>query len=157
VLDDPAVTGAGGAYLSAGATDPVYERIESWLTQSIAGVPAMVIPAKGNGIYQLRIYESHSEQAARKKIEMFNTGELEIFRRAGLAAVFFGETIVGPAMPNLTYMLSFTDMAAKDAAWKTFIADPEWTKLKNTPGFTDKEIVSKITNLILVPAAYSQI
>jgi hypothetical protein len=157
LLDDPKVASVGGAYLAVAATEPIYERVESWLTRSIAGMPSMNIPAKGNGIYQLRIYESHSEQAARKKIEMFNTGELEIFRRAGLAAVFFGETVVGPAMPNLTYMLSFADMAAKDAAWKTFSSDPAWAKLKTTPGFTDKEIVSKITNLILIPAPYSQI
>ena len=71
--------------------------------------------------------------------------------------MFFGETIIGPLMPNLTYMLAFADGAAKDAAWNTFRSDPEWAKLKTTPGFTDKEIVARITNLLLVPAACSQI
>ena len=157
LLADAAVQQAGGAYLSAAAEEPVYERVESWLTQGIPGMPTLEAPAKGSGVYQLRIYESHSEKAAKKKIEMFTIGELAIFKRCGLNAVFFGETIVGPLMPNLTYMLAFPDMAAKDQAWNTFRADPEWAKLKTTPGFTDKEIVSRITNLLLVPATCSQI
>ena len=157
LLADAALQQQGATYLDAPATDVVYERVESWLTQGIAGMPAMAVPAKGSQVYQLRIYESPSEKTAKKKIEMFNIGELAIFKRSGLNAVFFGETIVGPLMPNLTYMLSFSDAAAKDMAWNTFRVDPEWTKLKTTPGFTDKEIVSRITNIVLVPTPYSQI
>lgn len=157
LLADATLQQQGAAYLNALAADAVYERIESWLTQGIAGMPAMTVPAKGSQVYQLRIYESPSEKTAKKKIEMFNIGELAIFKRSGLNAVFFGETIVGPLMPNLTYMLSFSDAAAKDQAWNTFRVDPEWTQLKTTPGFTDKEIVSRITNIVLVPAPYSQI
>jgi len=157
LLTDSALQQQGAAYLDAPATDAVYERVESWLTQGIAGMPAMAVPAKGSQVYQLRIYESPSEKTGKKKIEMFNIGELEIFKRSGLNAVFFGETIVGSLMPNLTYMLSFSDTAAKDQAWNTFRVDPEWTKLKTTPGFTDKEIVSRITNIVLVPTPYSQI
>lgn len=157
LLSDAAVQKAGAAYVDASATDAVYERVESWLTKGIEGMPGVEVPAKGSKLYQLRIYESHGEKAAKKKIEMFNMGELAIFKRCGLTAVFFGETIVGPLMPNLTYLLAFNDTAVKDAAWNTFRVDPEWAKLKATPGFTDKEIVSRITNIVLVPAACSQI
>jgi len=157
LLADPNLAAKAGAYLTAPATDPIYERVESWLTKGIGGMPAMAAAPKGAQTYQLRVYESHSEKAAKKKIEMFDIGELAIFQRCGLNAVFFGETIVGPLMPNLTYLLAFSDAAAKDQAWNTFRVDPEWAKLKTTPGFTDKEIVSKITNILLVPAPYSQI
>jgi hypothetical protein len=157
LLADEGVQKAGVAYLGVPATDPIYERIESWLTRGIDSMPALAVPAKGNQVYQLRIYESHSEAAGRKKIEMFDMAELAIFRRCGMEPVFFGGTIVGPNMPNLTYMLTFKDTAAKDAGWGKFRVDPEWAKLKATPGFTDKEIVFRITNLMLTPAAYSQI
>ena len=67
-------------------------------------------------IFELRVYESHSRQAAKKKIDMFNEGgEIAIFRKTGLQPVFFGETLFGPAMPNLTYMLVFDSMASRDA------------------------------------------
>jgi hypothetical protein len=157
LLSDTTLEHTGAAYLNAPATDVVYERVESWLTKGIDGMLTMSVPPKGSRVYQLRIYESPTEKTAKKKIEMFNIGELEIFKRSGLNAVFFGETIVGPLMPNLTYMLAFNDAAAKDQAWNTFRVDPEWTKLKTTPGFTDKEIVSRITNIVLVPATCSQI
>lgn len=157
ILAESTVQQAGAAYLAAPADEPIYERIESWLTRGIEGLPSLQLPAKGSQTYQLRVYESHSEKAAKKKIEMFNIGELAIFKRCGLNAVFFGETIVGPQMPNLTYLLAFNDATAKDQAWNTFRADPEWAKLKTTPGFTDKEIVSHITNIVLVPKPFSQI
>lgn len=157
LLSDTSLERKGAAYLNAPATDAVYERVESWLTKGIDGMLTMAVPTKGSQIYQLRIYESPSEKTAKKKVEMFNISELAIFKRCGLNPVFFGETIVGPLMPNLTYMLAFSDAAAKDQAWNTFRVDPEWTKLKTTPGFTDKEIVSRITNIVLVPAACSQI
>ena len=48
-------------------------------------------------------------------------------------------------------------MAAKDAAWSKFGTDPEWKKLSTTPGYTDPEIVSNISNVLLRPAPYSQI
>ena len=60
-------------------------------------------------------------------------------------------------MPNLTYLLVFSDDEARKAAWKKFGSDPEWQVLKAKPGFTDKEIIRKITNILLTPAPYSEI
>jgi hypothetical protein len=60
-------------------------------------------------------------------------------------------------MPNLTYMLVFPDEAGRAAAWSRFGKDAEWHKLRATPGYGDKEIVSHITNKLLTPASYSEI
>lgn len=145
-------------YLAAPASDPVFARIESSLLVPIEGMPKLEKPDTSKPrLLNLRIYESHNERAAKKKIEMFNKGELAIFRRVGLTPVFFGETVVGSAMPNLTYLLVFPDDAGREAAWKRFREDPEWLKLKAIPEYADKEIVSRITNKILSPAAFSEI
>ncbi len=147
-----------GDYLAAPATAPVYTRIESSLLAAIDGMPKLAKPdASKPRLLNLRIYESHNERAGKKKIEMFNQGELAIFRRVGLTPVLFGETIIGSAMPNLTYLLAFPDEASRKAAWDKFRQDPEWLKLKAIPEYADKEIVSRITNLILTPTAYSEI
>lgn len=154
---------AGAAYLNVPATDPAFLGIETSLMRAFDGMPTLELPsgAAQNGrrarIFELRTYESHSEKAARKKIEMFNTGEIAIFRRAGLQPVFFGETLAGRNMPNLTYMLVYDDMAAHDRQWSAFASDPEWKKLSTTPGYTDPEIVTSISNMYLRPTAYSQI
>ncbi|MCX6903633.1 MAG: NIPSNAP family protein [Verrucomicrobia bacterium] len=152
---------AGADFANAPATDPVYVRMESSLMVAFDGLPKLEAPAaaaeKKPRIFELRTYESHSKKANKKKIEMFNVGEIAIFRRAGLAPVFFGETLIGPKLPNLTYMLTYENMVAREANWAKFGADPEWKKLSTTPGYTDPEIVSNISNVMLRPAAFSQI
>jgi hypothetical protein len=84
-------------------------------------------------------------------------GEIEIFKRDGLTPVFFASNVFGAALPSLTYMLTFPDFAAREKGWATFRADPEWQKLRTTAGYTDGEIVSNITDVLLRPAPYSQI
>jgi hypothetical protein len=154
---------AAESYLSAPATDPAFVRVDVSVMRSITGLPHLALPFGGGDagrrarIFELRTYESHSEMAARKKIEMFNTGEIAIFRKAGLTPVFFGQTLAGRNMPNLTYMLVYEDMPAHDREWAAFGADPDWRKLSTTPGFTDPEIVQNITNMFLRPTPYSQI
>ncbi len=71
--------------------------------------------------------------------------------------MFFGETPIGSRMTNLTYMLAFEDMAARERSWATFRADPEWKQLWSTPGLTDAEIASNVTSVLLRPVPYSQI
>ena len=149
---------AAAKYLEAPASAPIYSRIESSLMAAIEGMPKLAKPdAAKPRLLNLRIYESHNERAGKKKIEMFNKGELAIFRRVGLTPVFFGETILGALMPNLTYMLLFPDEAGREAAWTRFRDDAEWKKLRAIPEYADKEIVSRITNKILTPASYSEI
>lgn len=149
---------AAKEYLAARPDDPVYTRIDSALLGAIEGMPRLAKPDTSKPrLLNLRIYESHNERAGHKKIEMFNKSELAIFRRVGLTPVFFAETLVGAAMPNLTYMLVFPDDAGRQAAWARFIKDEEWLKLKAIPEYADKEIVSHITNKILTPASYSEI
>jgi hypothetical protein len=122
-------------------------------------MPSLETPVTSPGrVLQLRIYESPSVKTGQKKIEMFNDGgEIAIFRRTGLHPVFFGESLVGAKMPNLTYMLAFESAEELKANWEKFIGDPEWKRLSKMPEYSDKVILSGITNLVLKPADYSQI
>ena len=150
---------AGAAVLDAPMSDPAFVRVESTLLRAIAAMPTPE-PGAGAGsaasrICELRTYESHSDRAALNKLQMFNAGEVPIFRRTGLTPVFFGETVVGAKMPSLNYMLTFADMAARDAAWAAFGKDPDWKTLSGDPQY--RENVSAISDLILRPTAYSQL
>lgn len=152
---------AGAAYLNVPATEPGYVRLETSLLAAFSGMPKLEVPPstaeRRPRLFELRVYESHSKKANLTKIDMFNKGEIAIFRRTGLRPVFFGETLVGPRLPNLTYMLTFDDAVQRDKNWGAFVGDPEWKKLSTTPGYTDGEIVSNISNVLLSPAPYSQI
>jgi hypothetical protein len=152
---------AGKAFLSAPVTDPAFNRMESSLLVAFRGVPRLEVPraAAGGGprIFELRRYESHSDQAVAAKVGMFNSAELEIFRRNGLHAVFFGEALIGPRLPNLTYLLTFEDVGDREESWAAFRADPEWLRLKATPGLDNADLLTNIHNVLLAPAACSQI
>ena len=158
---DPEFLKAGAAYINAPATEPGYVRLETSLLAAFTGMPKLEVPPataeRAPRLFELRIYESHSKKANLTKIKMFNEGEIAIFRRTGLRPVFFGETLIGSRLPNLTYMLTFDSIEQRDRNWSAFVADPEWKKLSATPGYTDAETVSNISNVLLSPAPYSQI
>ena len=149
----------GAEFLNAPASDPAYTRMESALLLAFKGMPHIDRPITSPGrIFQLRIYESPSVMTGQKKIEMFNdAGEIDIFKQVGLHAVFFGERLVGPKMPNLTYMLSFESEDELKANWKKFGSSAGWQRLKKMEEYADKKILCNITNLILKPAPCSQL
>jgi hypothetical protein len=146
-------------YNSAGELN--YIRMENSLLRAFDSIPGIEVPPgdakRAPRIFELRTYESPSVKASKTKIKMFDDAEIKIFRRCGMLPVFFGETLIGRNLPNLTYMLAYDDLAMRDKVWKTFGADPEWQKLRATPGLTDPEIVSNISNSILRPMPFSPI
>jgi hypothetical protein len=138
-----------------------YERVETSLLRAFDGYPNVTPPPndgkRAGRLFELRQYESNNSATLKRKIKMFHDGEIGAFQRAGAQPVFFAETIVGPRQPNLTYMLSYQDLAVRDTVWKAFGADPQWQKLRATAGLSDAEIVSNITNYLLSPLPFSQI
>jgi hypothetical protein len=153
---------ASAAHRDLPPSDPAYVRIDSQLMVAFPGMPKLEVPAAAAGnkprLFELRTYESHSKKAHKTKVEMFGKGgEIAIFRRTGLTPVFFGQNLIGSRLPSLTYMLVFDDLAARERNWAAFVADPEWKKLSATPGYTNEEIVTNITSLILRPTPYSQV
>ena len=149
-------------FWDAPAGSPPFTGIESSLLRAFPGYPKVTPPAsaatKGKRIYQLRQYQSPTNAYHVRKVEMFHAGEFGIFEKAGAHAVFYADALIGPRLPNLTYMLSFPDMAALEASWEKFGADPDWKKLSNDAKYKfDPPTVSNITSLVLRPLACSQI
>jgi hypothetical protein len=154
---DTVLTPQANAVLATPMKDPVYERFECQLMMGFTQCPGVEVPSLSpDRVLQLRIYESHNDERALRKIEMFNEGgEIALFRRLGVNPVFFGQSIAGTFLPNLTYMVGFESPAALEAAWAAFVAHPDWEKLKADPKYA--ETVSRITNTILRPLPCSQI
>lgn len=158
LLQDQTFLADGAAFLDAGNENRACQRIESSLLLAFEGMRELETPSKKDTrVFQLRIYESPSVKTGQKKIEMFNVGEIAIFRKTGLNPVFFGEAVAGAKMPNLTYMLGFDDEEAQKTGWSTFVKHPEWKEISGKPEYADKKILCGITNILLKPAPYSQI
>jgi len=150
---------AGAPYLQAAKEMPAYDRFDSWLMLAFSGMPKIELSAlskEGKArIFEMRTYESHSESKALKKVEMFNSGEIQTMREVGLAPVFYGQGLVGGNLPHLTYLLCSESEEAHTKQFGDFGKHPVWNKLKNDPQYADT--VSKIINRYLEPKAYSQI
>lgn len=161
IHQDQEFLSAAAPFWNAPASAPAFNRIDVSLLAAFHGWPRITPPgppaAPGKRIFQLRTYESPSHQDHIRKVEMFHSGEFDIFRAAGFHPVFFGDTLIGTRMPSLTYMLAFDSLAQLDAQWTTFRSDPAWQKLSHSPRFAYEPIVSNITNLVLSPLKMSQI
>lgn len=148
------------AYLTLEADEAAFDRVDSMLLYAFSGMPELAVPGDGkaqNRLFELRTYESYSEYTALIKVNMFNDGEIELFEKVGLPAVFYGSAIAGGNLPQLTYMLVHDDEQAQKAGWTNFIRSPEWAALQKKDPYAGKKLVSKIIKTMLVATDYSQI
>lgn len=157
--EDKAFNQALEAYYAAAGLG--YQRIDVSLLRCVDWMPKIEPPPLEKGkaprVFELRVYESNNNATLRRKVGMFDNGEAAIFRRVGIRPVFFGTALAGTGLPNLTYMVCYDDLASREKAWRTFLADPEWEKLRATPGLSDAEIVSNIGSSLLRPLPFSPI
>ena len=161
LTEDAAFRKAAEPFWGAPAAQPPFVRYESSLMIAFAGWPKLRVPGstatKGKRIFQLRTYESPTDGAHGRKVEMFHKGEFEIFTKAGFFQVFYGDVLIGDRLPKLMYMLSFVDLAELEGAWERFRNAPEWKALSGESRYASEAIVSNIDNLYLSPTGYSQI
>lgn len=133
----------------------VFERYDSSLLLAFDGHPKMDVPPDNKNLFELRIYEGYSEDALRRKVKMFNEGEIEIFKSAKLPAVFYSENITGKNLPCLTYMAAYENMDERDRVWKAFSAHPDWQRMSKLPEYADT--VSRTHRTFLESLPYSQV
>jgi hypothetical protein len=146
---NPNFTEAVQAYDQIPPEQALYNRYSSWLLWAFDGLPQMIGKKENNTVFELRTYEGYSEDAVRRKIKMFNEGEIDIFHKTGLDPVFFGEMLAGPYRPSLTYMLQFRDMGERDANWGKFGSHPDWKKMSGMEEYANT--VSNIRRKFLEP------
>jgi hypothetical protein len=157
---DKAMASGGSSYLDAPYDNPPYARMQTILMQAFTGHPQLAAPKLTSPVtervYELRSYEAHTEKIYDNKVKMFNDGdEVGLFNRLGFNAVFYGEVIAGPRMPNLMYMTTFENQESRDAHWKSFREDPQWKTLSAMPEYQHN--VSKADIFFLRPTSYSDI
>lgn len=148
----------GKDYVDAEYNNAPYNRIEVITLKAFPKWPAPTEPKlmapKSERVYELRSYESATENLNINKVKMFNDGgETALFNRLNFNAVFYAEVLSGSHMPNLMYMTTFENKADRDKHWDTFGNDPEWKALVAKPEYAHN--VSKADITFLHPTEYS--
>lgn len=146
------------SFLNADFKNPAYSRMETIVLNAFPLAPQLTLPSlkalKKERVYELRSYESATEEKFHNKVKMFNEGgEIDLFKRLNFNAIFYGEVVAGSKMPNLMYMTSFENKADREDHWETFGNDPFWKKLSSMPEYQNN--VSHIDIKFLYPADYS--
>lgn len=116
-----------------GGPEPPFERQENILLEAADYSPEITTadpPPKAGRIFELRVYHSPSYTQLQRLHERFAGPEIKIFHRVGIHPILYASTVIGPNMPNLTYLTPFDDLAAREKAWNAFGADPEWIKVR---------------------------
>lgn len=137
--------------------DALYIGQENALLRAFPNCSSLEVPTLDpDRVLQYRCYFSPSLERNRAKRKMFDIrGELALFRKCGMNPVFFGETLYGTMMPNISYMLSFKNDEARKAGWDQFRNSEEWNKMKSEPEF--KDTATQVRNLFLKPSPKSEI
>jgi hypothetical protein len=117
---------------------PAFIRLESWLLKSFEGWPKLTPPTsaatKGKRIFQLRTYESPSDGDHVRKVEMFHSGEFDIFAQGRLSSRLlrryadrFHACPISPicsASPTGRARILLGRVPRCDPAWKKLSSDP---------------------------------
>ncbi|MBL7780382.1 MAG: NIPSNAP family protein [Saprospiraceae bacterium] len=77
-------------------------------------------------LYELRIYHTNDGRM-NALIQRFTNHTTKLFEKHGMTNE--GYWLDMADSNKLLYIVSFPNLAARDSAWKAFIADPEWKKV----------------------------
>lgn len=138
--------------------EPALETHERRLLQATPYSPELMAdkePRKTPRIFELRVYHSPTWRQLRALHERFAGPEIEIFHRVGVHPVLYTSTLIGPNIPNLTYLIPFDNLDAREKAWAKFGADPEWIKVRKESIDKSGQISNVIQISLYKAVAYS--
>jgi hypothetical protein len=138
---------------------PPYQRLETTLMKAFSATPEyhrpeLTSPASER-VYELRSYQSATEELHRRKVKMFDEGESALFIQLGFEPMFFSKVIAGADMPNLVYMTCHENAEAQAANWASFRDHPEWLRMKVLDEY--QNTVSQSDKWMLYPTDYSDL
>lgn len=161
ILNDAVYIAAAKPFQDADTAHLPYTRAESTIMEAFPDAPKLIptaLKSNPDAIYELRSYESPTEELHRIKVNMFNAGgEVALFKRLDFQAVFYSDVLSGSRMPNLIYMVAFANTAAREEHWKAFGSSPEWKKISVDPIYRNNVSVNHIDSWILKRTSYSDL
>jgi len=138
--------------------DPAFETQATTLLEATAFSPEIVAEKRETArIFELRVYHSPTWRQLKALHERFAGPEIQIFHRVGVHPILYTSTLFGPNMPNLTYLIPFDNLAAREKAWDAFGSDPEWVKVRKDSVEKHGQIASVIQISLFKATPYSPI
>ncbi|QIK79481.1 NIPSNAP family protein [Sphingomonas piscis] len=106
-------------------------------------------------VYELRVYTPAPGKLAELNAR-FRNHTTKLFAKHGMRNVAYWNELPTPERPEgrIVYVVSYPSKEAREADWKSFIADPEWQKVyKNSE--VNGPLVAKIDSTFMTMTDYS--
>ena len=104
-------------------------------------------------LYELREYTAVPGRLA-ALIKRFNDHTLTLFEKHGIDVVFMTQTEFGDNSNNeLVYAVRFSSYPDLEEKWTTFLADPEWQRVKRESE-VDGPLVARVQRRLLSTAVF---
>jgi hypothetical protein len=116
------------------------------------GARALERPGEESMIYEYRAYYVMPGRMPDLQ-RRFADVTMKMFKKHGISVVGFWETVIGESN-ELVYICAYDDLAHRERAWKTFMADPEWLAARKTTE-ANGPLVERIVNKIWRPTQFS--
>ena len=104
-------------------------------------------------IHQLRVYEIFERNKAAFHTR-FRDHAMRIMRKYGFEFVAMWESKTD-RRTEFIYLLTWPDVATKEAAWTAFMADEEWKDIKRVTSAEHGDLVGGIQDRVLTATAYT--
>lgn len=107
-----------------------------------------------------RSFELRTYRSAPGRLEAlsarFRDHTMALFARHGIAVEGFwcARDDADPSTGTLVYVCSYADREAAAAAWRGFMEDPEWVKVR-ADSETDGRLAERVDSLYMEPTDYS--
>ncbi len=106
------------------------------------------------GVVERRVYHSPSWRSLLALHERFAGPEIAIFHRCGIRPFFYASTRLGADLPNLTYLIPFDNLAAREHAWTVFAHDEEWKRVREESVRAHGQVNARMSISLYKPAPY---
>lgn len=104
-------------------------------------------------VYQLRIYKLHPGNEAHFH-DRFRDQCIPIMKHYGFDIVFTSQSSAADHT-EFVYLLRWRDRATQVAAWKQFLADPQWVAIKKTTAAKYGDLVDDVEDRSLEMLPYT--
>jgi hypothetical protein len=105
--------------------------------------------------FELRTYTASPERLDKLQAR-FRNHTLRLFEKHGMTNVGYWTAVNGEnADRTLIYLMAYPSQEAREASWKTFRDDPDWTKARAASEADGVRLAEKVDSRYLKPTDYS--
>jgi hypothetical protein len=106
-------------------------------------------------IHELRIYTANPGKMG-ALLARFRDHTVGLFEKHGIKNIGYWTNTIGGRSDELWYIVGYEDLGQRQAAWASFVADPEWQRVR-AESEKDGPLVHHIENRIMTPTDFSPV